>query len=145
MPDSLKSGTLRANYKLLKKTGNVELTLKILLSIITLICLLGGANLLLKGAHAFLPKNISPQRILDNLIRFLSGIYLGMGFLVAWVISHFEQETDLIYFIGLVVIFSGLGRLYSRVKVGSAGKYFDFIMVFEIGLGVAIITLQYLR
>jgi hypothetical protein len=31
---------------------------------------------------------------------------------------------DLIYFIGIVVGFSDLGRLYSRAKVGSAGKYF---------------------
>lgn len=123
----------------------MELTLQILLGIITLICFLGGANLLLKGADFFLPENVAPQRILNNLVRFLSGIYFSLGFLVAWVIFHFKHETDLIYFIGLVVIFSGLGRLYSRVKVGSAGKYFDFIMAFEIVLGIAIIMLQYFR
>ena len=121
------------------------LTIKILLSIITLICLLGGTNLLLKGANPFLPANTQPVKILDNLVRFLSGIYFSLGFLVGWVVFHFERENDLIYFIALVAIFSGLGRLYSRMKVGSAGKYFDFIMVFEIALGVAIIILQYLR
>ena len=123
----------------------MELTLRILLSIVTLICLLGGMNLLLKGATFFLPGNISPQRILDNLIRFLSGVYFGLGFLMAWVVFHIQQETDLIYFIGIVVIFSGLGRLYSRAKVGSAGKYFDYIMIFEMVLGIAIILLQYFR
>ena len=123
----------------------MELTVKILLGIVTLICLLGGTNLQVKGANSFLPENTPPQRIIDNLIRFLSGIYFSLGFLVTWVIFHFEHETDMVYFIGLVVVFSGLGRVYSRVKVGSAGKYFDFIMVFEIVLGGVIISLQYFR
>lgn len=123
----------------------MELTLKILLSMLALICLLGGTNLLLKGANSFLPDNLEPQRILDNLVRFLSGIYFSLGFLVAWVIYDFDHQTELLYFIGLVVVFSGLGRLYSRIKVGSAGKYFDVIMGVEILLGLAIITLQYFR
>ena len=123
----------------------MELTVKILLGIVTLICLLGGTNLQVKGANSFLPENTPPQRIIDNLIRFLSGIYFSLGFLVTWVIFHFEHETDMVYFIGLVVVFSGLGRVYSRVKVGSAGKYFDFIMVFEIVLGIVSISLQYFR
>ena len=123
----------------------MELTVKILLGIVTLICLLGGTNLQVKGANSFLPENTPPQRIIDNLIRFLSGLDFRLGFLVTWVIFHFEHETDMVYFIGLVVVFSGLGRVYSRVKVGSAGKYFDFIMVFEIVLGIVSISLQYFR
>jgi uncharacterized membrane protein YidH (DUF202 family) len=51
----------------------------------------------------------------------------------------------LIYFIGIVVIFSGLGRWYSRMKVGTAGKYFDSIMAVEIILGIGIIVLKYFR
>lgn len=123
----------------------MELTVRILLGIVSLICFLGGINLLIKGANSFLPETILPQRILDNLVRFLSGIYFSLGFLLAWVIFHFDHETDIVYFIGLTVIFSGLGRVYSRIKVGSAGKYFDSIMVFEIVLGISIILLQYYR
>lgn len=123
----------------------MELTLKILLSIVTLICLSGGISLLIKGGNYFLPANTPPQRILDNLMRFLSGIYFSLGFLMAWVVFHLQQVTDLIYFLGIVVVFSGLGRLYSRTKVGSAGKYFDYIMIFEFALGIAIILLQYFR
>ncbi len=64
---------------------------------------------------------------------------------MAWVVFNFHKINDLIYFIGLVVVFSGLGRLYSRIKVGTAGKYFDYIMVSEIILGVSIMLLQYFR
>ena len=123
----------------------MELFLQILLGIVSLICLLGGLNLLLKGANSFLPETISPQRILDNLFRFLSGIYFGLGILMTWVVFNFHKTNDLIYFIGIVVIFSGIGRLYSRIKVGSAGNYFDSMMVLEIILGSSIILLQYLR
>src|SRR6188508_796988 len=115
------------------------LTLQIILGIVTLICLLGGVNLLIKGTKSFLPDNIPSQRILDNLFRFLSGIYFGLGFMMAWVVLNFNKVDDLIYFIGIVVVFSGLGRLYSSIKVGSAGRYFDFIMIFEILLGIAIL------
>jgi uncharacterized membrane protein HdeD (DUF308 family) len=123
----------------------MELFLQIFLGIVSLICLLCGLNLLLKGAKSFLPNTIPPQPILDNLFRFLSGIYFGLGILMAWVVFNFHQISDLIYFIGLVVIFSGIGRMYSRIKVGSAGKYFDYMMVLEIILGICIILLQYLR
>ncbi|QAA80254.1 DUF4345 domain-containing protein [Aequorivita sp. H23M31] len=123
----------------------MDLTLQILLAVVALICLLGGLNLLLKGAHYFLPKDIPIQRVMDDLFRFLSGIYFGMGFLLAWVVFNFHKTGDIIYFLGIVVAFSGLGRWYSRIKVGPAGKYFDFIMTLEILLGIIIILLQYLR
>ena len=123
----------------------MELALQILLVVVTLICLAGGVNLLIKGTGSFLPKEIPPQPVLDNLFRFLSGIYFGLGFLMAWVVFNFHKVNELVYFIGLVVVFSGLGRLYSKIKVGSAGKYFENMMLIEIILGVAIIVLQYLR
>ena len=123
----------------------MEVTLRILLGIVSLICILGGANLLIKGTSSFLPDTISPQRILDNLFRFLSGIYFGLGFLMTWVVFKFQEINNLIYFIAIVVICSGLGRLYSRIKIGSAGRYFNFMMIFEIFLGIAIALLQYFR
>ncbi len=123
----------------------MELSLQILLSLVTLICLLGGLNLLIKGVGSFLPKTIPTPPVLDNLFRFLSGIYFGLGLLMAWVVFNIHETKDLIYFIGIVVIFSGIGRLYSRIKVGSGGKYLNFIMVFEIILGITIILLEYFR
>lgn len=123
----------------------MEFILRILLGLVTLICLAGGLNLLIKGAGSFLPKTFQPLPVIDNLFRFLSGIYFGLGFLMAWVLIHFQKQHELIYFIGLVVFFSGLGRLYSRIRVGPAGRYFDTMMLVEIVLGLGIILLQYLR
>lgn len=119
--------------------------LQILLGLVSLICVLGGMNLLIKGAGTFLTDSLPAQKKLDNLFRFMSGIYFGLGFLVAYVNFNLHYQDGLIYFIGMVVIFSGLGRLYSKIKVGSAGKYFDNIMIVELILGAVIIVLQYLR
>lgn len=123
----------------------MALTLSILLGIVVLICFFGGMNIMRKGAMNYLPKETPPQLILDDLVRFLSGIYLGSGFMLAYAAFHIETLGNIIYFFGLIVVFSGLGRLYSRYKLGSAGKYFDSIMMIEIVLGIAIMVLQWLR
>jgi hypothetical protein len=123
----------------------MEIALSILLGIVALICFLGGINLLLKGTIRFLPKEVSPQLILDNLFRFLAGIYFASGFLFTYAAFHTSELGFMIYIFGTTVIFSGLGRAYSRFKVGSAGKYFDYIMVFEVALGLSIIALKYLE
>jgi hypothetical protein len=123
----------------------MELTIQILLSLVTLICLAGGLNLLIKGVGPFLPESSPTPRLLDNILRFLSAIYFSLGFLLAWIVFHLNEIHELIYFIGIVVVFAGLGRWYSRIKVGSAGKYTDYIMLFEIVLGAGIIVLQYFR
>ena len=123
----------------------MEIALQILLGLVALVCLLGGMNLLLKGTASFLPETVAAPPVLDNLFRFLSGIYFSLGFLMAYVVFNFHQIHDLIYFIGLVVLFSGLGRLYSRIKVGPLTNYLKFIMIFEIILGIAIVLLEYFR
>lgn len=121
----------------------MEIVLRILLGIVALICFLGGINLLIKGAMKFLPKEMPPQLILDNLVRFLAGIYFASGFLFAYATFYTSTLGAMIYIFGITVIFSGLGRAYSRFKVGSAGKYFDFIMTLEVALGLSIIILKY--
>ncbi|MFZ1800445.1 MAG: DUF4345 domain-containing protein [Chitinophagaceae bacterium] len=123
----------------------MQLIMQIILGILTFICIAGGLNLLIKGTTSFLPGNTPPQPVLDNLFRFMSGIYFGLGFMMAWVAFHIDSAGNLLYFIGFVVMCSGLGRLYSRIKMGSSNNYLFFIMLFEIALGLIIILLQFYR
>lgn len=123
----------------------MEIVLITLLGIVSLICFLGGMNVLLKGAKKFLPKETPTQPVLDNLVRFLGGIYFASGFLFVYAAFCTSTLGLTIYILGIIVIFSGLGRLFSRVKVGSAGNYFDFIMILEIILGLSIIAIKYLK
>lgn len=123
----------------------MELALQVILGVVTLLCFTIGANLFIKGAMPFLPKSTPPQPKLDNAFRFLSGMFFSFGFLLIWIIIHIETTTDFIYLVGLVVISAGLGRLYSRIKIGSAGSYYDFVMLAEISIGISIALLQYFR
>lgn len=123
----------------------MALSITIILGIISIICFLGGANILLKGAGYFLPKETPPQIVLDNVVRFLAGIYFGSGFLFAWAAFHVNNVDTLIYFLGIIVCFSGLGRLYSGIKMGSGGTYLFAMMCLEIVLGMTLILLQYFR
>ena len=123
----------------------MEIALRIILGIVALICFLGGINVLFKGAMKFLPNETPPQLVLDNLVRFLGGIYFASGFLFTYAACSTLPLGLTIYILGIITIFSGLGRLFSRVKLGSAGKYFDFIMILEIVLGLAVIVIKYLK
>ncbi|GAB3361032.1 hypothetical protein GCM10027566_27190 [Arachidicoccus ginsenosidivorans] len=123
----------------------MDIAIKSILTLISIICFLGGFNVLLKGAAKFLPTNTPPQPILDNLLRFLSGIYIGMGFLCVWAAFRVDQSDYLVYFLGVIVLCSGLGRLYSRLKIQSSSSYLQSMMVLEILLGLSLIILRYCR
>lgn len=121
------------------------LALQLIIGLVAAICLLGGFNLLNKGAMAFLPKDHPPAAELDNLFRFTSGIYFGLGFLLAYVVATLPQQSTLLYFIGITVAFAGAGRAWSIVNLGAPGTYHKAMMVLEFALGLAIICLQALR
>lgn len=123
----------------------MTIALQVILGLIAAICLLGGLNLLNKGAMAFLPKDHAPARELDNLFRFTSGVYFSTGFLLIWVLSTIDQHHTLLYFLGIIVAFAGLGRAWSMLRVGSAGSYHRSMMILEIALGLLIIVLQAMR
>jgi hypothetical protein len=123
----------------------MEIALQILLSLTSLICFLVGTIGLIKGIQYVLPASIESQKKLDNAFRFLNGMFASFAFLLMWVVLHIHEIHDLIYFIGIVVLCAGLGRLYSRIKVGSAGSYLLYAMLFEIMLGMGIVLLQYFR
>lgn len=123
----------------------MDLILQILLSIISLICILVGTDLLLKGVTHFLPKPVEPSANFDSVFRFLSAMFLSFGFLLIWIVFHIHEIQELVYCIGIVVVSAGLGRVYSRIKVGSGGKKQDKMMLLEIILGLSIIVLQYVR
>jgi hypothetical protein len=55
---------------------------------------------------------------LDNVHRFLAGIYLGCGIIALWAALTIRQHGALIYLLALGVALGALGRLISMAKVG---------------------------
>lgn len=55
---------------------------------------------------------------LDNVHRFMAGIYLFMGVICAWAAVTVRQQGTLVYLIAAGVFVAGCGRLLSMSKVG---------------------------
>jgi hypothetical protein len=86
-------------------------TVQVCLFIMAAIALLGGVLQMSLGQPDTTPR-------LDNVHRFLAGIYLGCGIIAAWAAITVRQQGTLIYLIALGVALGGTGRLISMAKVG---------------------------
>jgi hypothetical protein len=55
---------------------------------------------------------------LDNVHRFMAGVYLSMGVICGWAAVTVAQQGTLVYLIAAGVFVAGCGRLLSISKVG---------------------------
>ena len=75
------------------------------------IALFGGSLQMYLGQPETTPR-------LDNIHRFLAGIYLGAGFIALWAAITVRRQGTLILFIALGGFLGGMGRLLSMSQVG---------------------------
>jgi hypothetical protein len=81
------------------------------LFLVAAIALTGGALQMYLGQ-----PDTSPR--LDNVHRFMAGVYLGSGLIALWAALTVRQHGTLIYLIALNVFLAGMGRLLSINLVG---------------------------
>src|SRR5947208_13756638 len=55
---------------------------------------------------------------LDNVHRFMAGVYLSTGLICLWAALTVRQQGTLVYLLALGVLLAGIGRLMSIAKVG---------------------------
>jgi hypothetical protein len=55
---------------------------------------------------------------LDNVHRFMAGVYLSVGFICLWAAITIRQQGVLVYLLALGGFLAGTGRLVSIAKVG---------------------------
>jgi uncharacterized protein DUF4345 len=75
------------------------------------IAMSGGALQMYLGQPETTPR-------LDNVHRFLAGIYFGCGLICLWAAITVRQQRTLVLLIGLAVFLAGTGRLLSMRIVG---------------------------
>ena len=75
------------------------------------IAIFGGSLQMVLGQ-----PDTSPR--LDNVHRFMAGIYLSMGVICAWAAVTIREQGTLVYLIAGGVFVAGCGRLLSMSKVG---------------------------
>lgn len=55
---------------------------------------------------------------LDNIHRFMAGVYFSMGVIIGWAAFTIRQQGALVYFIAFTLLMAAIGRLVSMSLVG---------------------------
>ena len=79
---------------------------------------------------------------LDNIHRFMAGIYFSMGPLAIWTALTIRKHNHLIFFLAFSVFMAGIGRLISMSIVGVPDNIFLIYLVPEISLPFIMIVSQ---
>jgi len=84
---------------------------QVCLFLVAAIALFGGALQMYLGEPETAPR-------LDNVHRFMAGVYFGSGLIGLWAALTIRQQKTLIFLIALSVFLAGTGRLVSICQVG---------------------------
>jgi hypothetical protein len=88
-----------------------QIVVRVCLFAFSAIGIFGGSLQMYLGQPGHAPR-------LDNLHRFMAGVYLGMGIICGWAGMAVREQGTLVYLIALGVFVAGCGRLLSMSKVG---------------------------
>ena len=91
--------------------ANSQIIARVCLFAFSAIAIFGGSLQMVLGQ-----PDTSPR--LDNVHRFMAGIYLSMGVICAWAAVTIRDQGTLVYLIAGGVFVAGCGRLLSMSKVG---------------------------
>ncbi len=114
--------------------------------IIVRVCLFAAAAIALFGGVLQMSRgqpDTEPR--LDNVHRFLAGIYLGTGLICLWTGATIRQQGPLVYLIALGILLGAVGRLISMSRVGlpQPAPVWLAYLISELVLPVVIATAQY--
>ena len=84
---------------------------QVCLFIVAAIAMLGGALQMFLGQPDTTPR-------LDNVHRFMAGVYFSTGVISFWAARTIRQQGTLVYLLALGVLLAGIGRLVSISQVG---------------------------
>lgn len=88
-----------------------QIIVQVCLFLVAAIAIFGGSVQMFLGQ-----PDTSPR--LDNVHRFMAGVYLATGIISLWAGITVRQQGTLVYLLALGVLLAGVGRLWSIAKVG---------------------------
>jgi hypothetical protein len=88
-----------------------QIVVRVCLLVVAAIALVGGALQMFLGQ-----PDTSPR--LDNVHRFMAGVYFSTGLINLWAAVTIRQQGALVYLLALGVFLAGVGRLVSIRRVG---------------------------
>jgi len=84
---------------------------QICLFLVAAIAMLGGALQMYLGQPDTTPR-------LDNVHRFMAGVYFSTGVIALWAAMTIRRQGTLVFLLALGVFLAGIGRLVSISQVG---------------------------
>jgi hypothetical protein len=84
---------------------------QVCLLLVAALALVGGTLQMLVGQPETTPR-------LDNVHRYMGGMYLSMGVISFWTATTVRQQRTLVYLIAFAVLMAAVGRLISMQHVG---------------------------
>jgi len=84
---------------------------QVCLFLVAAIAMLGGTLQMFLGQPDTLPR-------LDNVHRFMAGVYFSTGLINLWAGVTIRRQGTLVYLLALGVLLAGIGRLVSISQVG---------------------------
>jgi hypothetical protein len=115
-----------------------QIIVQVCLFLVAGIALFGGALQMFLGQPESSPR-------LDNVHRFMAGVYFSTGLIALWAALTIRQQGFLVYLLALGVLLAGIGRLVSINKVGlpkPAGVWLGYLIP-ELVLPVIIAVAHY--
>ncbi len=88
-----------------------QIVVRTCLFLVAAIAIFGGALQMFLGQPDTEPR-------LDNVHRFMAGVYFSTGIISLWAAITIRQQGTLVYLLALGVFLAGVGRLVSISKVG---------------------------
>lgn len=90
-----------------------------LTGVLALIPILTGA-ITMMGAHdpLYAALDLPGNPLLDSNLRFLGGVWLGLGLAAFWMVPRLRAQTVLFRVVWGAIFIGGLGRLLSMLVVG---------------------------
>jgi hypothetical protein len=88
-----------------------QIVVRVCLFLVAAIAMFGGALQFLRGQPDTTPA-------LDNVHRFMAGVYFSTGFISLWAAITIREQGTLVYLLALGVLLAGIGRLLSIRRVG---------------------------
>ena len=116
-----------------------QLIVQIGLFIVALIAIAGGLLQMYLGQ-----PDTSPR--LDNVHRFMAGVYFSTGLINLWATITIQQQGFLVYLLAFGIFFAGIGRLISirKVRLPKPSALWLGYLVPELGLPFVIAIAHYI-
>ena len=105
------------------------------LFMLAVIALFGG------GLQMYLGEPETTSR-LDNIHRFMAGVYFSMGPIAIWTALTIRRHNTLIFFLSFSVFMGGVGRLISMSVVGLPREIFLIYLAPELCLPLIMFASQ---